>query len=193
MNIRSLIGIPFLAVGSAMLIAAAVAWVRRDAFLANAIETDGAVVDHVSYSSVGPDRGGAVSGVADGTDVRQSSSFPVVEFRAQDGSVNRFMSGTLGFPPPERVRVLYLPDDPSRAQVLDFFAQTGWILVLAGLGTAFVLGGGLAWKLLEGERDPVLHAGRVSLKGAFGIPYPTQREMPPFRPRVGDRRSDEEL
>jgi len=127
--------------GILALIGAGIAWVRRGQFMAYAVEAKGKVVGHVSSNVSRPSSPGT-AGPTDSFEGRTGSSSPIVEFQTPSGKVIRFTSGLSSFEAGEDITVLYLPDNPNRAEVKNSFAQTGWILIVAALGVA-LCGAGL--------------------------------------------------
>jgi hypothetical protein len=148
MSLKMLIGLPLLIIGIALLVGAAIGWAHRSQFLSVAIEAPGKIVGEESYTITRPKKRGA-PGVSDGFRNRQSSSSPIVEFRTREGQTVRFKSKLGSSSLDEDVMVLYSPTDPSRAEIKNYFAQTGWLLLLAGLGMAFLIGGAAATKLMS--------------------------------------------
>jgi hypothetical protein len=140
MSFRTIAGFGLVLVGVLLLIGAGVAWMRRGQFLSAAVEAPGDVVGHVSSDVSRPAPPGS-SRPIDSAPGRTGSSSPIIEFRTREGRLVRFTSGLSSFEAGQDITVLYLPDNPERAEVKNPFAQTGWILIMAVLGVGLVIGG----------------------------------------------------
>ena len=123
---------PFI-LGAVMLVAAVLWALYQWSFRSNARRAEGLVVD-----------------VAVETDARHSRLYhPVVEFTDHRGELVRFkegvaVTGSALFDKGERVTVLYMPENPSQAQIDTFSSNwLGPILTvlfgLAFMGVAFVI------------------------------------------------------
>lgn len=152
-------------VGVGVLIGAVVGLVRRSEFLSKAVETQGVVVGHVSDKRDNPtfsDNRVIPSSERPGSRRTTTSSSPIIEFQTQEGKTIRFTSGlpsekvAIKFGKLEdngatKVPVLYMPDDPSRAEIKDFFAQTGWIILLIVMGVILTIAGVLVGLFFPGN------------------------------------------
>jgi len=107
-----------------MLVGAFFLYKGTQAFLVDAIVTEGQVVDLVESRS------------------NDSSTYaPVVEFKTFNGSVIEFLSSNGSNPPSydvgEIIDVLYLESEPKSARINSYMSLWGGATILAGLGTVF--------------------------------------------------------
>ncbi|NQZ06098.1 MAG: DUF3592 domain-containing protein [Algicola sp.] len=85
------------------------------------------------------------SGVAGRVDVAQAS--PVIEFKTLEGKLITFTSSTtIDLSASYSVPLVYLPANPTEAQIDDFFSLWGWIFVIGGFACIFIfIGSMLRW------------------------------------------------
>ena len=118
----------FTVIGLGMLIGVFYLYNDTRDFLKGALVTEGKVVELVRSRS------------SDSTTYR-----PVVEFKADDGSLIEFTSGAGSNPPSyskgETVEVLYQQDSPEQAKINSFFSLWGAALILGGMGLIFFIVG----------------------------------------------------
>jgi len=115
-------------IGVGLLAGALFSFVHTRDFAARAVEAQGVVTDLVRSRSSSRSSG-------------SGSYSPVVAFETAQGQRIEF-TGSLSTNPPayrpgERVRVLYLPDDPYSADIGDFWNQWFLSILLGGMGTVF--------------------------------------------------------
>ncbi len=151
MRIISITKYVFIATGIGMLVGAYFLYANTQEFLKSALTADGTVVELVR--------------------ARANDSViyrPVVEFRAQDGSVVEFVSSSGSNPPGysqgEVVGVLYQESSPEQARISGFFSLWGGAVILAGIGSAFFLFGFVM--MLIGR----LTAKKVEYLQRYGVP-----------------------
>ena len=120
----------FTIIGFFLLLGAFSAYTSVNAFMENAIKTQGVVTDLVRSRS---------------TNNTSYYYAPVVKFMTQQGQIIEFVSSTSSSPASysigEKVSVLYSPDKPQDAKIDDFFSLWGAALVLGGIGAMFSLFG----------------------------------------------------
>lgn len=126
MKVAAVVGSLFVLVGMGLCLGALYQYRDGRTFLAQAIKTDGVVLDLEKN-----DKSGTFS--------------PVVVFLDQDGRKNSFTSSTGSNPPAysrgERVDVLYLPTCPQQARIDEFMTIWGSTVILTGLGGVFFMCG----------------------------------------------------
>jgi len=129
-------------IGLALLAIAAVTALNRLRAGANWVQATGTVVgyEEVTSSSRSQDEpGGAVRA----SRVYRTSSYPIVEFVDQEGKTHRFTS-RLGAVDGTQMQlpVVYPSGDLVQAEVQHWFAQTGWMVITAGVGMLLCI---VAW------------------------------------------------
>lgn len=136
-------------IGAALLAGAFFMYRSTSDFLAEAIKTEGTVVDlALSRSS------------------NSTTYSPIVQFTSRDGQAIEFISSFSSNPPSyrkgEKVEVLYLPVNPQDAKISGFFSLWGGVSIVGGLGAVFfAIGTGimLAGRLKERKNDYLLKHG----------------------------------
>lgn len=125
-----------------------IAWgLKRHALAAHGRRAAGRVIELQESTSVSE---------VNGRKVASLSYYPVVEFQASDGSTHKFRGSTGSSSPSYEVgsvvELLYMPDNPSNAQIADF--SQFWLgpLVLSIFGFVF-LGAGIAAFVMIGKSD----------------------------------------
>lgn len=123
-----LLRILFILVGAGLLALAAVLFQHSRAFEANAVATEGVVVELVESRS------------DDSITYR-----PVVTFTTDEGTRVTFTSRAGSNPPVyslgDPVEVLFDPDNPQNARLDGFFEAMGAWLIFGGIGALFLVGG----------------------------------------------------
>lgn len=121
----------FAAVGSALLVVAALLYQHTRSFIGEATTAQGTVIELQPVRSDG-----------------STTYRPVVRFKDQRGETIEFSSSSSSSPPSysrgEIVTVLYRPGNPQDAQIDGFFSLWGGSVIVAGLGSVFgLIGGGI--------------------------------------------------
>ncbi|MGI0119184.1 DUF3592 domain-containing protein [Zooshikella sp. RANM57] len=128
MKVISVVKYLFTIIGLAMLVGAFFAYKNSHDFVAEAIHTNGTVVELISSRS------------SDSISYR-----PVVEFKTKEGDLIEFTSSTGSNPPSysrgDAVEVLYLESYPDKAEINSFFSLWGLSTILGGMGAVFFLVG----------------------------------------------------
>lgn len=126
------------------ILAGGIAWgLKRRALAVHGRRTTGRVVELQESTSVSD---------VDGRKVASVSYYPVVEFKAQDGTTHKFRGSTGSSAPSyevgSSVELLYLPENPSNAQIADF--SQFWLgpLILSIFGFVFFAAGVAAFVLI---------------------------------------------
>lgn len=161
MKTISIVKYVFLLVGCGLLIGAVFLFKDAQSFLKIAERTDGKVVDLVAFESTDTD------------DNRRSVTYaPVVEFLTKEGEKITFTSGTRSYPPSysrgEAVEIFYLPSNPEKAKIDDFFSLWGIAVVFGGLGIVFFLTGTgiifFIWRKKRSDENLRLYGTKIQAK-----------------------------
>ncbi len=161
MKTISIVKYVFLLVGCGLLIGAVFLFKDTQSFLKIAARTDGKVVDLVAFESTDTD------------DNRRSVTYaPVVEFLTKEGEKITFTSSTRSYPPSysrrEAVEIFYLPSNPEKAKINDFFSLWGIAVVFAGLGIVFFLTGTgiifFIWRKKRSDENLKLYGTKIQAK-----------------------------
>jgi hypothetical protein len=146
----------FLAAGIGMLAGTVFLYTNTSVFLKDAIKTEGTVIELIpSYS--------------DGSTTYR----PTVRFINQQGKEIEFASSSSSNPPSysegQTVEILYLPDEPQKAEINGFFSLWGAPLILGGLGSAFFTVGAslLAVPMLKGRKENYLKQQGIPIETEF--------------------------
>ncbi len=145
----------FTVIGLGMLVGAFFLFKGTQAFLVEAIVTEGRVVELVESRS------------------SDSSTYaPVVEFKTFNGTTFEFLSSSGSNPPSydvgEIIEVLYQEADPKSARINSFMSLWGGTTILAGLGTVFFSIGFII--LLVG----ILNSRKIKYLKAHGVKINTK-------------------
>lgn len=122
-----------------------IAWgLKRHALAAHGRRATGRVAELQESTSVSEVNGRKVASV---------SYYPVVEFQAMDGTTHKFRGSTGSSSPSyevgSSVELLYMPDNPSNAQIADFsqfwlgplvLSIFGFVFLAAGIGAFVMIG-----------------------------------------------------
>jgi hypothetical protein len=161
MKTISIVKYVFLLVGCGLLIGAVFLFKDTQSFLKIAERTDGKVVDLVAFESTDTD------------DNRRSVTYaPVVEFLTKEGEKITFTSSTRSYPPSysrgEAVEIFYLPGNPEKAKINDFFSLWGIAVVFGGLGIVFFLTGTgiifFIWRKKRSDENLKLYGTKIQAK-----------------------------
>lgn len=161
MKTISIVKYVFLLVGCGLLIGAVFLFKDTQSFLKIAARTDGKVVDLVAFESTDTD------------DNRRSVTYaPVVEFLTKEGEKITFTSSTRSYPPSysrgEAVEIFYLPSNPEKAKIDDFFSLWGIAVVFGGLGIVFFLTGTgiifFIWRKKRSDENLRLYGTKIQAK-----------------------------
>lgn len=151
-----LIGSIFLLIGMGLLIGSFFAYQNSSSFLDAAIKTEGTVIELIASRS------------------KNSTTYkPLVQFTSQTGEVIEFTSPSGSSPPSyakgEKVEILYLPEQPQKAEINDFFSLWGVVAIVGGLGGIFFLigAGMLLTLLLKGRREEYLKTSGIAIQTEF--------------------------
>jgi len=146
----------FTIIGLGMLVGAAFIYRSTDLFLAEAIKTEGTVVELVQSQS------------DDSTIYR-----PVVQFTSQNGQEIEFVSSSGSNPPSysrgEKIEILYHSKDPQNAKINDFFSLWGGPVILGGIGGVFFLVGAgiILVGTLKARRDEYLQKNGTTIETEY--------------------------
>lgn len=135
----------FSLIGLGLLIGSFFLYKNTSSFLEEAAKAEGVVVSLIPSRS------------------QNSTTYkPVFRFKDQKGVEIEIVSSTSSNPPSysegEKVEVLYLPADPKKAEINDFFSLWGAAVIVGGLGSVFFLIGAgiLLFSILKRRRDEYL-------------------------------------
>lgn len=162
MKVLTIIKYLFTTFGIAMLLGTF--WISDNTrtFLSKAVTTEGTVVRLIESWS-------GSSNISHNSKIYR----PVVRFTDGNGSPQVFISSSGSNPPAysegEKVELLYLPDDPQKAQINEFFSLWAGSIILGGLGCLFLLvGAGLfLFPILKGRKNDSLREQGTPVETEF--------------------------
>jgi hypothetical protein len=154
MKVTVIVSSVFILIGAGMFLGAIYLYQDSRSFLAQAIRTDGVVVDLEKND-------------------KSKVYNPVVTFIDQEGAAVSFTS-SIGSNPPsyakgEKVDVLYLAASPQKARIDGFMSIWGGAVIFGGLGSTFFLIGVLIILVImvKGRRDQYLQKKGLPIETEF--------------------------